>query len=470
MMNKAVKNDIPKAGILIIDDDKAFCKMLSVKLKSSGYGTVSVQTIAEGLRTVTEGAFDVVYLDVNLPDGNGLDLLPRLRSIESSPEVIIITGAGKPDGAELAIKCGAWDYIQKGSTLNSMILPLIRALDYRKEKKKSSIPICLERSHIIGDSEAINVSLDRIAKAANSDTNVLITGETGVGKELFAQAIHKNSRRSENNFVVVDCASLPETLIESILFGHKKGAFTGAHENQSGLVKQADGGTLFLDEIGELPLSIQKSFLRVLEDHSFMPIGSSNHIISDFRLIAATNRNLEEMVRSDMFREDLLYRIRAFVIEIPPLRERKSDIINICFHYTRKICEQSGIDIKGFSPEFFEILMSYDWPGNVRELVHMIETAITAAQTEPILHTWHLPVALRAQIASDSMKHSGKTVSPETSVSGDFPPMREVLELTEKQYIQNLLRFTRGNRTVACRISGLSRTSLFIRMKHHNIT
>jgi two-component system NtrC family response regulator len=259
-----------------------------------------------------------------MPDGNGLDYLPSLREASSSPEVIIITGAGDPDGAELAIKSGAWDYVQKGATsIKDMMLPLTRAMEYIKEKRTKRPPIVLKRAGIAGDSRAIRECLDLVSQAASSQTSVLLTGETGTGKELFARAIHENSSRASKSMVVVDCTALPDTLVEGLLFGHEKGAFTGADKTQEGLIQQADGGTLFLDEIGELPLTVQKTFLRVFAGTPFSTDGGQKERESDFRLVAATNRDLEQMVREGQFRQDLLYRLKAFSIELPPLREHR---------------------------------------------------------------------------------------------------------------------------------------------------
>ena len=239
------------------------------------------------------------------------------KSGRSSPEIIVITGMGHPDEAELAIKSGAWDYIEKPASFEAIKLPLIRALEYRAERKPKA-PTVLKRNGIIGDSEEITACLELLSQAADSDANVLITGETGTGKELFAKVIHANSRRAKSNFVVVDCTALPETLVESVLFGHARGAFTGAETSEEGLVRQAHGGTLFLDEIGELPVLIQKRFLRVIQEHRFRAVGGRREISSDFRLMAATNRDLEDMVREGRFREDLLFRLRTIADRFAP--------------------------------------------------------------------------------------------------------------------------------------------------------
>ena len=274
------------ANVLIIDDDRAMCDMLSGRMRDMGHNATYALTLKAGLKQAFSESFDVVFLDVGMPDGNGLEALPKIRETPSSPEVIIITGAGSPDGAELAIKNGAWDYIEKPLSISAMSLPLIRALQYREDTRTLGSPVALDREGIVGNSPPMKACFDLMAQASASDANVLITGETGTGKELFAAAIHKNSPRAEKSFVVVDCATLPETLVESMLFGHEKGAFTGADKAKDGLIKQADGGTLFLDEVGELPLSVQKAFLRVLQERRFRPLGGKREIESDFRLVS----------------------------------------------------------------------------------------------------------------------------------------------------------------------------------------
>jgi two-component system NtrC family response regulator len=316
-----------KARILVVDDDSVLCKMLVDQLSRKGYEALAVKTLEEGVREVEGGFWDVVLLDVQMPDGNGLEFLPRFVQSTSLPEVIIVTGHGAPDGAEKAIRGGAWNYIEKPHVIRDLSLHLSRALQYRQEKQRSNTtPIALKRKNIIGESEIMRRCYDELARAAGSEVNVLFTGETGTGKEVFAQALHENSNRSGKRFVVVDCASLPESLIESALFGHVRGAFTGADREKEGLIKLADGGTLFLDEVGELPATMQKTFLRVLQERAFRPIGGAKEVRSNFRLVAATNRNLDEMVESGSFRRDLLFRLKGLEIHLPTLRDDKEDI------------------------------------------------------------------------------------------------------------------------------------------------
>jgi len=464
------------ANVLIIDDDKMMCKVMAHMVKDIGYDVKFTHTIEDGMKLVLSETFDIVMLDVRLPDGNGLDVLPKIREVSYSPEVIIITGMGDPDGAELAINSGAWDYIEKPASVKQMTLPLLRAVEFRKGKKDRQVPVLLKRGNLIGNSPKMNETLGRIANAAAINANVLINGETGVGKELIARAVHENSSRADKRFVVVDCAALPESLVESILFGHEKGSFTGADKSNEGLVKQADGGTLFLDEIGELPLATQKAFLRVIQERQFRSVGSKTERKSDFRLIAATHRNLDEMVEKNRFRHDFLFRLRSFTIDVPPLRERTEDIKDLVIYYTNKFCEIYGIETKGFSPGFFEALGKYNWPGNVRELVNILEQILAETRFEPTLFPYHLPTPIRVNLIKSSMsksknsKPSGILESPlDNSENPIYPKFKEFKEDMEKQYLKKLVSDTKGVKKEAIKISGLSRQHLYDLLKKYEL-
>lgn len=480
--------------VLIIDDDDSMCHALTRTVRRMGYEAQAASTLTEGRHLARHGAVDAVFLDVRLPDGNGLTLLPELAALPSGPEVIIITGAGDPDGAELAITNGAWDYIEKTDSIRKITLTLQRALDFRKERQDSLCPPvkALRREAIVGESLRLSRSLDLVAQSSASDMNVLITGETGTGKELFARAIHENSSRAAGPFVTVDCAALPETLVESILFGHSKGAFTGADKNQSGLVMQAHGGTLFLDEIGELPATLQKAFLRVLQERTIRPLGSREELHSDFRLVAATNRDLDSMVRDGLFRNDLLYRVRTMHIDIPPLHERKEDLRALASHHIDRICQKQSGSTKALSTDFLETLKEYNWPGNVRELVHTVEHAVAAATTEPTLFSKHLPPSLRAAVTKrrilpeqEGMPDWSEHATSQPSITAfqddqlaarsleDFPPMQEyreqIVARAEKHYLINLLQITERNMKEAIRCSGLSQSRLYALLKKYDL-
>jgi len=465
------------ANILIVDDDRAICKVVAAAMNRIGHDSTYTLTLKEGLNEVYSGKYDVVFLDVRLPDGNGLNALPEIKKIPSPPEVIIITGEGDPDGAELAIKSDAWDYIEKPLSIEAITLPLTRALQYRDEKKTNEPPVVLKREGIVGNSPRIKASLDLLAQAAGSKANVLITGETGTGKELFAWAIHDNCREVNENFVVVDCAAIPETLVESALFGYEKGAFTGADKAREGLIKQADGGTLFLDEVGELSMPLQKAFLRVLQERRFRPIGGKKEVESDFRLLSATNRDLDQAVKSGQFREDLLYRLRAITLDLPPLRERSEDIKDLVVHAMRKICDIYGLGLKGLSPDVLETLSTYGWPGNVRELFNTIERAIAAARSEDTLFSKHLPTRIRVHSARASIidKAHDTEGSERNDVSHKtFPSMKQfresLLSEGEKKYMKDLMLLVKGNIKAACRVSGLGRARLYDLMKKYSVS
>ncbi len=454
------------ARVLIVDDDELICEMLSYMVEDMGHSASSATTLKAGFEKASSENFDVIFLDIRMPDGNGLDLLPKIRELPLHPEVIIITGRGDADGAELAIKNGAWDYIQKSSSTKEMLLPFVRALQYREEKNARKPPTSLKLNGVIGKSPKMKVCLDLLAQAAHSEANVLLTGETGTGKEVFARAIHENSVRAGNSFVVVDCTALPATLVESVLFGHEKGAFTGADRAQVGLVRQAHAGTLFLDEIGELPLAMQKPFLRVLQEHRFRPVGAKREVESNFRLIAATNKNLEKMVLDGTFRSDLLFRVRTDAIELPPLSARKEDIKDLAMYHMARVCERYQIGTKGFSPEFFDALMAYEWPGNVRELVSAIERAISDAYHEPTLFPKHLPLDLRVKVARSSVRNEATPTPEGVAPLGSLAECREA---AERRYLQDLMLQTNGKIKEACRISGLSRSRLYALFKEHNL-
>jgi two-component system NtrC family response regulator len=463
--------------VLVIDDDPAINHLFSHIICKLGHQSAGALTLEQGLSQVRAEDYDVVILDVNLPDGNGLEALTEIQKSPSIPEVIIITGFGDPDAAELAIKSGAWDYILKPSSTEEITLTINRALTYRKEKRTASIPRLLKRNDIIGNSPRLNQVLERIAQAAASKANVLIMGETGTGKELLARAIHENSDRARHRFVVVDCASLPESLVESTLFGHAKGAYTGADKERDGLVKQADGGTLFLDEIGELPLCSQKAFLRVIQEQCFRPVRGNEEIRVDFRLIAATNRNLDEMAEKGLFRQDLLYRLKSFGIETPPLRQRRRDIRVLAIHYVNRLCDIYHSESKGFSADFFDILGRYDWPGNVRELFNALEEAISVAGPEPMLYPHYLPTHIRAAVARIYVKASTPSpldakakAEPDLLMRHNFLNIQVFRDKMDRQYLEKLTLLTNGNRKEACRISGLSRTRLFELLRKHDLS
>ncbi|MDQ7833479.1 MAG: sigma-54 dependent transcriptional regulator [Desulfovibrionaceae bacterium] len=481
------------AKILIIDDDEQIRQVCRLVFEGMEHEVHTAPTLGRGIAAVKEGDFDVVYLDVDLPDGIGLNAVSSITEGERAPEVIIFTGASYPNGAELAIQNGAWDYIEKPATEDVMTLPLIRALQYRKEKFSHHAPtVALKRDRIIGHSPVIAKCLDLIAQAANSEANTLITGETGTGKELFARAIHENSPRADGPFVVVDCSILTETLIESVLFGHAKGAFTGAEKKSEGLIRQAHGGILFLDEVGELPFAMQKAFLRVLQERRFRPVGAKEEESSDFRLVAATNKDLPAMAAEGRFRSDLLFRLHTMHIAIPALRERDEDIRELTLYYTHFFCRKYNVPLKGFSPEFFDFMLEYDWPGNVRELVNTVENIVVRARLDPTLYPKHLPSEIRIRGMGGGRKNGqgngqGALATPgeigDAEIGGAASvgqepgeqvelliPFDDYKRQTERNYFQAVMASCQGDIRQACDLSKLGKQSLYRYLRIHGIS
>jgi len=449
------------------------CETLEARLLRDGHEAVSAHTLTKGREKAADGMFDIIFLDVRMPDGNGLLAIEELRVIPSAPEIIIMTGQGDPDGAELAVKSGAWGYLEKPGIVKEMMLPLSRALEYRQEKIKAgqTQPVVIKRDKIIGQSRDIIKCLEQVAQAAGSDVTTLVMGETGTGKELFARAIHENSSRAKRNFVTVDCAALPENLVESILFGHSKGSFTGADKDRKGLIHKADNGTLFLDEVGEMGLGIQKSFLRVLQEKMYRPVGAAHEYSSNFRLIAATNKDLDKMVAAGAFRKDLLFRLRSFTIILPPLRSHKEDIRHLVNHFLDQLSLKHNIETKGTSPEFFDALQLHDWQGNVRELSQVTEQAFTMALHTPTLFINHLPDYIRIPAARAVFeKTSPKSPSAAAvNVLEDLPDWRTFKEDMEFSYLRELMDQAGGKIPQACRMSGFSRARLYELLKKHNL-
>ena len=469
------------AKILVVDDDELVRELLADAVGRRGHTALGAGTLAEARRILAREEPDLVYMDVRLPDGSGIAALEEIRAGKGTPEVIIITGQGDPDGAELALRCGAWDYIEKPTSVDRMVLPLLRALAFREEKQRRRAPALAAGSGIVGTSPKLAACLARAAMAAASRVDVFISGETGTGKEVFAQAIHQSCSRARSRFVVVDCTTLPGNLAESELFGHERGSFTGADRRQTGLIQQADGGTLFLDEVGELPLPLQTKFLRVLQERSFRPLGGEAEIKSDFRLVAATNRDLSAMVRRGEFRDDLLYRLRAFRIELPPLREREGDIQALVAAHLAKAAERFGESVREPSPEYLELLEAHDWPGNVRELLQTVDMSLVSAHGEHVLLPQHLPLDLRVRLMRRSVSDRAEAAQeaapaqPPGTAGQDvaFTPWREhrarALDKAEHAYFSALVRRTGGDAAQAARLSGLKSARLYELLGKHGL-
>ena len=457
------------ADILIVDDDKVICDILTKMMENLGHESSSALTGKAGLELAKNGWFDIVFLDVNLPDANGLDLIKIIRTAPSFPEIIIITGDSDPDAAEMAIKSGAWNYLGKPFLRQELNLQVSRALQFRKEKGNVSSPGILKRTGIIGESEEIRLCLEQTSVAAYSGAGVLISGEQGTGKGSFAKTIHLNSSRSEKNFVIVDCSAINETIAESMFYGHKKGAFPGAVENRTGLIKLADNGTLFLDEVSDLPMQIQRSLLRVIEDRTFTPPGGKTDEKSNFRVIASTGKDLDQLSEEGKFRKDLLFRLKGICINLPPLRHLQGDTIKIALYYIDRYCKKYKLETKGISPEFLDILSAYEWPGNIRELTSAMDKAVASAKTEPTLYSIHLPSHIRAKVIKKTFMPGSKNKKnlSDDYTQGNFPLLNQLLEKTEKEYLAALLCYTNQNVKEACNISGTSKSRMYSKLKKY---
>ncbi len=486
------------ACILVVDDDPIFQSQMALYVERLGHRCLSATSLEQGVSEATANTPDVVFLDIHLPDASGLEGMDRFRHAESEPEVIIITGRGDPDSAEQAIREGAWHYLEKPPAFSAIKLTLERALEYRRHKRSQESHLVLERDAIVGNSPALKDALVQLARAARDDGNVLVTGETGTGKELFAKALHDNSTRAQGPFVVVDCTNIPDTLAESLLFGHVKGAFTGAVMDRQGMFELAHGGTLFFDEVGDMPASLQRSLLRVLQEKRFRPLGSRYESTSDFRVVSVTNREVEDMVRSGRFRRDLYYRLAQSRIHLPPLRDREGDIEALATHVVAQRCGRQEGAVKGMSREFLDVLAQHDWPGNVRELVSTVTGAVYEAGDGPVLLPHHLPRELmarhmrrevgggrdadaptqgppRAPRSGPGPAMPDKAASlPDTPIrSGAFPTLQEfrdaARETMEAHYLERLVDIAGGDAATAMEFSGLSRARLYQLLKKHGL-
>ena len=465
------------AKILVIDDENAIGALMSRVIEQMGHSATYADTLKSGMQAVNEDNFDIVFLDVQLPDGNGLDQLPVLREMPSRPEVIIITGFANSKGAEEALSSDAWDYIQKPISAVEITRCVQRALQYREERKICRPRQALKSTGIIGSNHKIRTCLETLERAAHSCSNIIITGETGTGKELFARAVHDNSPRAEKSFVVVDCGALPDSLVENLILGHAKGAFTGADKAEEGLIKRADGGTLFLDEVGELSLDMQKVFLRVLQERCFCPIGDTRETKSDFRLVAASNRNLSEMVKKGQFRDDLLFRLGSISIDIPPLRQRVDDITELAEYHLTGLWDSYNVEPKEVSSEFFDVLQAFGWPGNVRELFSALDAALANALHETTIFARHLPQNLRIEVARSRFdrqlpdKKAPTKLFDFTAALPNWQKFRRAhVEDGERVYLEALITLCKGNVMKAAQYSGLSRPHLYGLLRKYEIT
>ena len=447
--------------IMIVDDEDSQREMLAGYLSKKGYRIKTAGSGQEALDIYENESFEIALLDQKMPGMDGLELLSRLKQIDPELQVIMITAHGTVETAVTAMTSGAYHYITKPITNLDELLELIRRAGEKhyllRENRflKEQINENYDRFEIVGDSRQMREVLSTVSSVAPTDSTVLVTGESGTGKELVARSIHRMSGRAENNFVAVNCAALPENLLESELFGHTKGAFTGATSAREGRFEMADDGSLFLDEIGELPAGIQVKLLRVLEDKTFERVGGNRPITVDVRIIAATNRDLKREMREKKFREDLFYRLNVINIHIPPLRERRDDILPLTDHFISKFSTRFNKEINGITPEAKDLLLRYDWPGNVRELVNVLERAIVLLRGD-VIDSTDLPLNVE-----EILQEKRAFVS-----EAEIKSIKEI----EKEHILRALDFTDWNFNRTADLLGIHRNTLRMKIKDYDLT
>jgi two-component system response regulator PilR (NtrC family) len=378
-----------QAKILVVDDEKSMREVLTIMLRKEGYQTGEATSGEEALAMLGDDGFDLMLTDLRMPGMGGLELLARAKQVRSELVVVTMTAFASLESAVEALRHGAFDYITKPFRVQEITASIKRALERERMRKENlhlrrELARTFDLSHIVGSSEPMHRVFDLVRKISATDSTILILGESGTGKELIARAIHYGSHRSEGRFVSINCGAIPETLLESELFGHVKGSFTGAVRDKEGLFSVARGGTFFLDEIGEMPASIQVKLLRALEQREVVPVGGTKPVKIDTRVLAASNKDLEEEVNRGNFRSDLFYRINVIPIVLPPLRDRKDDVPLLVGHFLKKWCSKTRSSRKTFSPEAMEALIRYPWPGNVRELENLVQRAVTLVDGERI--------------------------------------------------------------------------------------
>jgi len=460
-----------KASILIIDDEQVICKGCRLALSDEQRFVEICTTGKAGLEATLNGAYDVVLLDMKLPDMDGMEILKTIRKEKAETYVIVMTGYSTVRNAVEAMKLGAFDYLAKPFTDDELIIVVGKAVE-KKRLVEENISLRKELlirrgfSNIVGESPSMLRIFRLVEKVAPTDSTVLIYGESGTGKELFAGALHAHSHRTARQFVAVDCSTLSPGLLESELFGHVKGAFTGAIQDKAGIFEVADKGTLFLDDIANLSLDIQAKLLRVLEAHEYKPVGASHAKKTTARIIAATNKDLKAMVDEGEFREDLYYRLNVFPIYLPPLRERKDDIPKLAYHFLLHFCRKTGKRIEGFTDDALETLMNYDWPGNVRQLKNVIERLVIMSDTNTLDLIYLLEhLQMRRPLKADSIPD---TVEDLNAIK------KHLLENTfgqiQKAFIIKALKASNGNVSRAAEDIGMKRPNFHALMRKHNIS
>lgn len=445
-----------KAKILVVDDDQGILNLLKLRLEAANYRVTLTETGSEALAQAAAEVCDLAIVDLRIGEEDGITVLEKLLHIQPALPVIIATAHATIESAVEATKKGAYDYLTKPFDTTELLLRIRKALEvYRLrgevERLRNLVQERYRFDNIIATSDTMQQILRQVAQVAVTDSTVCVYGESGTGKELIAKAIHVASRRAPGPFVAINCGAIPEGLLENELFGHAKGAYTGADRPKKGFLQQADGGTLFLDEIGELPSSLQVKFLRVLEEREFYPLGSTQATKVNIRLVAATNQDLGNLVSEGKFREDLYYRLHVLPIFLPALRERPGDIAPLAYHFVQRFAHDLNKEVQGFTPEALQQLMLYDWPGNIRELANVIERATVLAPTSLI---------------TPDLLLLGKTElqSPHQS---ELSTLREAREKFERKYLIQVLTTVKGNVSRAAELAGKDRAEFYRLLRKH---
>jgi len=448
---------VPDIRVLIVDDEEQLAEAFRKKLSKEGYAVRTASTGSAAISLVKQQPFDVCVLDIRLPDIDGVKLLETLKEIEPTLEIIMLTGHASIDTAIQSMRYGAYDYLSKPCKLSELSTVILKAYE-KKSLKERNIVLQEQLQRVeahdtfIGRSKQMKDIQRLISLVASSDATVLVLGETGTGKELVARAIHALSPRSANQFVVVNSSTLQESILESELFGYKKGAFTGAQNDKIGLLELANRGTFFIDEVGDMGINIQAKFLRTLETGVFRRLGDTRESKVDVRFIFATNKPLEDEVKEKKFRKDLFYRLNTFIIALPPLRERKDDILLLADYFLRKFAR--GGDKKVLSDDAMKLLSEYWWPGNVRELANVIERAVLLSMTRKTILCEDLPQTMMES-------HLDNTQNEKIPLQGEALDLRKV----EREHIRRVLKFARGNKSKAARLLGISRKKLYQKIR-----
>ncbi|KFA94682.1 sigma-54-dependent transcriptional regulator [Archangium violaceum] len=468
----------PANRVLVVDDDLELCELISLRLEARGMQVTSVSTGQEALEMVESGKVDAMVLDLRLGDADGLEVLAQARERIPELPVVILTAHGTIETAVEAMRRGAYGFLTKPFQDHELVQKLVHALErttlQREVDDLRRIVAGVPRERLIGRSPAITQVRANIARVAPSDATVMVLGESGTGKELAARLLHGLSRRAHGPFVAVNCGALPPDLLESELFGHVKGAFTGATQSREGLFGAARGGTLFLDEVGEAPPSVQVKLLRVLQERRYTRVGSSTEEEADVRVVAATNRDLREEVEVRRFREDLYYRLCVVPITMPPLRERAEDIPLLAQLFLERAAAHNGMRVPHLTPEALQLLRDYTWPGNVRELLNVMEAAVLLAASEELRaeHLTHLvqpsPRSASPALEEAALGAASSPSAPENDAS--LPTLREARDAFERDYLIEALRRSGGNVSAAARLAGRNRTDFYELLRRHGLS